>query len=272
MVTSTTLKTRQYLLVYTLALLIISACSNDSNQRRFNYKIVGEGKPAIILCVAMGETLESWDSLQNVLGQLTKVVSYDRLGLGKSDTTTASRTLENLSEELHEFVAISKIDGPYVLVGHSLGSSIVRKYQNDYPEDVLGMLLIDPVHEDQFEQLMAVKSQEDRESTLMDREEFLSTLAPGELNEAVQYHQQRRAMKETRYPADIPVTILGSFQIGHGATEEDREIKRKLYEQWLSQAPQIRLVATTNSGHYIQDTEPQLVIDEVKLMLEGLGD
>lgn len=215
----------------------------------------------------MGETLGSWATLQTELGKLATVVAYDRLGLGKSDTTTVPRTIENLSDELNAFLRTNEISGPYLMIGHSLGTSIVRKYQNDHPENVLGMILIDPVHEDQFDRLMAVKSPEEREKTLLNREEFLSTLKPGELNEAVQYHHQRRAMKEVKYPNNIPITILGSFQVGHGATEEDRQIKKDLFEQWLTQAQQIRLIVTTKSGHYIQDSEPELLMAEVKMMI-----
>jgi hypothetical protein len=58
--------------------------------------------------------------------------------------------------------------------------------------------------------------------------------------------------------------------VGQGATEEDRKIKKELFDQWLTQASQIKLIATTKSGHYIQDSEPELLIDEVKLMVEKL--
>lgn len=218
--------------------------------------------------MAMGETITSWDSLQTKLGEHTTVVTYDRLGLGKSDTTTAPRTIENLSRELHDFLTTQKIPGPYLFIGHSLGAFIVRKYQHDHPENVVGMLLIDPVHEDQFDRLMASKSAEEREKILMDREESLATLSPGELHEAVQYHQRRKAMKAVPYPTTIPITILASFQVGQGATAEERQIKKALFDDWLRQAPQIKLVSTTRSGHYIQDSEPALFLEEVKHMLD----
>jgi len=252
------------------ASLCFVTCSEPKDAGRFNYRVVGDGHPTIVVEMAMGEVIGSWDTLQTRLGTLTKVVTYDRLGLGRSDTTTVPRTIENLSKELNQFLAGNKVPTPYLLVGHSLGTLVIRRYQIDHPENVVGMVLIDPVHEDQFDRLMALKSPEEREKTLRGREEFLSTLKPGELNEAVQYHQQRRAMKGVTYPANIPVTILGSFQVGHGATEEDRQVKRELFNRWLTQAPQIRLIETTNSGHYIQDSEPELVINEIQLMLEKI--
>lgn len=250
--------------------LILISGFDGKGYRKFNYRMLGNGKPTIIVEVAMGETLQSWLSLQTKLSKLTTVVTYDRLGLGKSDTTSAPRTIENLSIELNEFLTSNKIPGPYLLLGHSLGASILRKYQNDHSENVLGMILIDPVHEDQFDRLMSIKSKQDIEKTIRDRKEFEMTLKSGERNEAMMYHQQMAAMRDVKYPTNIPITIIGSFQVGHGATEEDRQIKKELFSQWLNQAPQIKFVATTKSGHYIQDSEPELLMDEVKLMIEKL--
>ncbi|NOT77171.1 MAG: alpha/beta hydrolase [Cyclobacteriaceae bacterium] len=252
-----------------VTLILISGFEVKKSQK-FNYRISGNGKPTIIVDLAMGETLQSWHSLQTRLCKLTTVVTYDRLGLGKSDTTSVPRTIENLSIELNEFLTSNGIPGPYLLIGHSLGTSILRKYQNDHHENVLGMILIDPVHEDQFDRLIAIKSKEDQEKTIKWREKFEMTLKTGERNEAIMYHQQMAAMRDVKYPTNIPITIIGSFRVGPGASEEDRQIKKELFNQWLNQAPQIKLVATTKSGHYIQDSEPELLIDEVKLMIEKL--
>jgi len=253
-----------------VATLTLVSCSNHKNQENFNYRILGHGKPTIVIDLAMGETLLSWDTLQTTLSQLTTVVTYDRLGLGKSDSTNVPRTIENLSNDLNEFLSKNKIPGPYLFIGHSLGTSIIRKYQNDHPGNVLGMILVDPMHEDQFDKLMAIKSKEEQEKTLRDRADFEKTLTTGERNEAILYHQQRAAMRDVKFVNSMPITIIGSFQVGHGATEEDRKIKKELFDQWLNQAPQIKLIATIKSGHYIQDSEPELLIDEVKLMIEKL--
>lgn len=250
-----------------LSLLVVSCTAPDST-RKVNFKLSGEGKPTIVICTAMGETRQTWDSLQTELAKLSTVVSYDRFGLGLSDTTTSPRTLANLSRELDEFLSTNEIEAPYLLIGHSLGASLIRKYQNDQPEKVAGLLLIDPTHPDQFEELMNLKTAEEREETHMWREFFLASLKPGELNEAIQYHPHIEELKEINFPKDIPITLLGSFKISHGSTPADREVKERLYLQWQNEAPQLKLVKTVKSGHYIQDTEPELLLGEVKSMLE----
>lgn len=253
-----------------IATIICLSCNDSKERHKFNHKIMGQGEPTIVISPSMGETLEGWDSLQTALAKLSTVATYDRLGLGKSDTTSAPRTLKNLSEDLNDFLTSNNIAGPYLLIGHSLGASIVRKYQSDFSSNVLGMILIDPIHEHQFDTLMASKTSEEREKILTGRDQFLASLRPGELNEAIQYHKQIEELKAIDFSKDISITILGSFQVGKGANKEDRAIKDRLYQQWIDQAPHVKLVKTEQSGHYIHDTEPELFMNEVKLMLKSV--
>jgi pimeloyl-ACP methyl ester carboxylesterase len=50
--------------------------------------------------------------------------------------------------ELHEMLHAAKISGPLVLVGQSIGGLLVRLYAERYDEDVAGIVLVDPTHED----------------------------------------------------------------------------------------------------------------------------
>ncbi|HZY80015.1 MAG TPA: alpha/beta hydrolase [Cyclobacteriaceae bacterium] len=237
---------------------------------KFNFRMSGEGEPVIVIVTAMGEQLNSWKSNQRRLSSISTVVTYDRMGLGKSAPTDVPRTIANMASELDAFLAFNKIKSPYVLVGHSLGAFIIRKYQNDHPEKVSGMILIDPVHEYQFDSLMARKSEEERVKTEKDREIFVNGLPEGQRKEAILYHEQRGEMMNVKFPGDIPVTILATFRVGPGATIEDRKLKRRLMDGWIARAPQIKLITTEKSGHYIQDDEPELLVDAVEAMIKVL--
>ena len=58
-----------------------------------------------------------------------------------------------MANELHQLLVHAKIDPPYILVGHSLGGFTVRVFASQYPDEVVGMLLVDSGHEDQLERL-----------------------------------------------------------------------------------------------------------------------
>ena len=60
-----------------------------------------------------------------------------------------------MARELHDLLAAAGISPPYVLVGHSLGGIIARRFAARYPMDVAGMVLIDSSHEDQVRRLHA---------------------------------------------------------------------------------------------------------------------
>jgi pimeloyl-ACP methyl ester carboxylesterase len=83
------------------------------------------------------------------VAQTTRVCAYDRAGLGWSERGPEPLTVEHTVEELHTLLTNAGIEGPYVLVGHSLGGAYVRAYAFRYPEEVVGLVLVDASHEDQ---------------------------------------------------------------------------------------------------------------------------
>jgi pimeloyl-ACP methyl ester carboxylesterase len=54
-----------------------------------------------------------------------------------------------MAQELHGLLAATGLGSPYVLVGHSFGGIIARRFAVRYPSYVAGMVLIDSSHEDQ---------------------------------------------------------------------------------------------------------------------------
>jgi len=54
-----------------------------------------------------------------------------------------------IAEELHTLLQNGGVKGPFVLVGHSLGGMDARMFANQYPYEVVGMVLVDSSHPDQ---------------------------------------------------------------------------------------------------------------------------
>ena len=55
--------------------------------------------------------------------------------------------------DLHALLTAAAIPGPYVLAGHSFGGLVARLYAATYPDEVVGMVLIDAAHEDYYDQV-----------------------------------------------------------------------------------------------------------------------
>jgi len=90
-------------------------------------------------------TVLSWSDLQRELSRSFRVVSYDRAGLGWSDLGPMPRTADRIVDELHAMLERAAIPPPYVLVGHSFGGLTMPLFAARYPEEVAGMVLVDPV-------------------------------------------------------------------------------------------------------------------------------
>jgi len=105
----------------------------------------GEGNPTIVLEAGLMSTGLSWHELQRELSRSFHVVSYDRAGLGWSDLGPMPRTADRIVEELHTLLERAQIAPPYILVGHSFGGLTVPLFAARYPDEVVGMVLVDPV-------------------------------------------------------------------------------------------------------------------------------
>src|SRR5579862_6318024 len=121
--------------------------------KRMHIDCTGEGSPAVILESGLGETYVSWRKVQPQIAKFTLVCSYDRAGLGYSDSTSGPRTSQVMAEQLHALLQAARIEPPYVLVGHSMGGFNVRLFASLYRDEVAGIVLVDSSHPDQQRRL-----------------------------------------------------------------------------------------------------------------------
>ncbi|WP_238570318.1 alpha/beta fold hydrolase [Streptomyces inhibens] len=73
---------------------------------------------------------------------------YDRAGTGWSDEIELPRTATEDADELRSLLRAVGVPVPYLLVGHSLGGAYVRRFAQLFPDEVAGLLLLEPSHED----------------------------------------------------------------------------------------------------------------------------
>ncbi len=87
-------------------------------------------------------------NVQQLAAQLTTSVLYDRAGTGWSDPVKLGRTSAQVTDELRDLLRTAGVPGPYLLAGHSLGGLYARHFALRFPDEVAGLLLLDPAHED----------------------------------------------------------------------------------------------------------------------------
>lgn len=112
---------------------------------RLHLWCIGQGSPTVILEAGLGGTTLQWSWLQPELAQSTRVCSYDRPGLGWSESVAVKRDGRSQARLLHRLLNAAGERGPFVLVGHSIGGSYARLYHDQFRHDVQGLALLDSV-------------------------------------------------------------------------------------------------------------------------------
>jgi pimeloyl-ACP methyl ester carboxylesterase len=130
----------------------------DIGQKRKLYVVEkGSGTPAVLFEAGIAATTLNWHHIQENVSRFTLTAAYDRSGLGWSSPCRTTRTPSNIAAELHTMLQSAGIKPPYILVGHSFGGLVMRRYAVTYPEDVAGVVLIDPMRCEEWPPLNPAK-------------------------------------------------------------------------------------------------------------------
>ncbi|HEV2567896.1 alpha/beta hydrolase [Sphingomonas sp.] len=116
-------------------------------KRRLNLVCMGEGDATVLFDAGGSDWSAIWGLVQPVVGKQARACAYDRAGLGHSDPARGPRTPVAIAEDLHALIEAAALKKPIVLVGHSLGGFNVKLHAALYPEDVAGLVLVDPSEE-----------------------------------------------------------------------------------------------------------------------------
>ncbi len=105
----------------------------------------GKGEPTVVLEAGIAGSSLGWALVQKKIAAFTTVCSYDRAGLGWSEGCVLPRTATQLANELHALLERAGIEEPFILAGHSFGGLLIRVYAHLYPQQVAGLVFVDPV-------------------------------------------------------------------------------------------------------------------------------
>jgi len=167
---------------------IYQALSTKADQRNYpalgqlvdvgGYKLhiycIGEGSPTVILDAAADMMSSDWAWIQPEIAKHTRVCSYDRAGMGWSDAGPQPRDAKQVTIELHALLTNAGISAPYIMVGHSAAGLYARMYAAEYPEEVVGMVLVDPGHPDMDTRIPELQVQNASDASLVNSMRILS--------------------------------------------------------------------------------------------------
>lgn len=115
----------------------------------------GEGSPTLVVESGSGTWSLMWAHLLPRLAERSRTCVYDRAGYGWSDSSGEPHTAANSADDLRAVLTQAQIAPPYVLIGHSYGGWVVRMFRDRYPDEVVGVVLAESSHPEQWARLPA---------------------------------------------------------------------------------------------------------------------
>jgi pimeloyl-ACP methyl ester carboxylesterase len=237
----------------------------------------GSGSPTVILEAGYTTPPTTFLGIQAAISPLTTVCSYDRANIpgGASDPVATPRTGIDVVHDLHALLQAAGVPGPYVFAGHSIGGIYARLYAAEYPDAVVGMVLEDASHEDQDVRTKELVGDRLWEAFEAQYEGFPD---PEGLDFAATFDQTRAA--RTANPLrPMPLVVLTAgrgpdpslFPTGW-PVEADEALRRELQADLASLVPNARHVIAEESGHFIHDDQPDLVIEAIRQVVAAVRD
>lgn len=122
----------------------------DVNGRQLWLHRSGTGTPSVVFVPGGGLVGLDYLQVSSRVAERSTSVIYDRAGTGWSDAVPLPRSAADVAGELRALLSVANVPAPYVLVGHSIGALYARRFAQLWPESVVGLVLLDPGHEDLF--------------------------------------------------------------------------------------------------------------------------
>ena len=256
-----------------LFVLLAAACGGyspesrlvDVGGRQINIRCSGEGVPVVVLDSGLASDNHDWEPVEKLVSGFTRVCSYDRAGLGKSDPANGVPTSQTASDDLHSWLSAAGIAGPVILVGHSYGGLNVQLYAAQHPENTAGVILVDSLQPDNLTRAAEILGEQAMAALMLGLQGN-----PEGVDVAASYDQVR-AIGDL---GDVPLTVItaGSPNLQPFI---DREMSERLAGSWLeSQRELVRLssagvqVIAEESGHCVQCDQPNLVADAIRKIVD----
>ncbi len=249
----------------------------------------GQGQPSVVLDAGLGGTSLDWSRVHPPVARFTRVCSYDRAGYGWSDGRRRARTGDALALELQRLLGHGGVAAPWVLVGHSFGGLVVRRFTQRFPHQVAGLVLVDASHEHQFARLeQAVPlAPRPRDRFVIANQWRVPAALPAALKTLAQelalrpaavaalygelryFHTTAREVLTGGPLPPLPVAVLAHDSLGHARTPK----AQRLAAGWLALQRQLASSHRTplevvDSGHYIHLERPERVVAAIRRVVE----
>jgi pimeloyl-ACP methyl ester carboxylesterase len=245
------------------------------------------GAPVIVFEAGASNSLEVWRGILPQIASMAPVVAYDRAGLGRSEWDDMIPTPRHVTDRLRRVLRQIGADPPYVLVGFSWGGMLARYFAGYYPNDVVGLVFVDPspmvtesladnlapyeaigagragfeAHWSSFTALLADAPQAVRAANQVLRGLLEMNVADRDLRQIPGVPMVVIvAAKYLAVPLKVPFDLQALFQA-------DLRYRLRVLNEWVLASPHGTLVLANNTTHTVPREDPGLIVSAIQRVL-----
>lgn len=224
----------------------------------------GSGAPRVILEAGGGGNSSGWHGVLPGLRRFTAACAYDRAGTGQSPAAPRPHTMQQMIDELDALLDRAQIEASYVLVGHSLGGLLVRLYTSQHPDDVGGLVLLDPSTEQQAARMWSLLPPEivaqlraglSQSPDGLDYDSFVAGMA--------QLQGAERAL------GDRPLIVLTAMGSQSAEPGVPAAVGERMSREWLAMHSEVSRLSS-NSAHLVLDTSHDISQDAPAVVVAAI--
>lgn len=241
-----------------------------------------EGEPVVVFEAGAGNPLEVWGLILPHIAEKSPIIAYDRAGLGQSEWDDKVPTPQHVAQRLHSVLNQIGAEPPYLLVGYSWGGTLTRYFAGLYPEEVAGIVYVDPgpiITQPLAENIapfVAIGAGKEGYEAFWSQLASAYKQAPPSMQAEFEVFrglmEQKLPDRELMPVPEVPVAVIvsGKYQAPppflqlpydpRAHFEADLRHKIKMLSEWALETPRGTFVVSNASSHGVLGEEPHLVV------------
>ena len=238
--------------------------------------ISGSGKASVIFESDIGTSINQWSKIREGISAQAKVFTYDRAGFGWSESSTKETDISEAVNDLRALLKKTVTNPPYILVGHAYGGLVMCKFAKDYPDEVMGLVLIDSYTD---KQIYSSEFQKSLKKTLFLKKLYMVSSYLGGMRLANKYGWLKSDEDLLKYLSEENRTL---FKIQRVTSKYNKTVYKELYSlknynetlqinNMLSGKPVV-IITTTSTSEEINKSKQRVEYQKELLRLSANGE
>lgn len=252
-------------------MVVISGCGADEQESAVadvpGLQCRGDGRPTVVFLSGLGVTSgPTWANVEPAVSRITRTCLHDRPGTGGLSPAPPPRDSSAMVGELRVALREAGEQGPFVLVGASLGGLNAQLFAARHPQDVAGLVFVDAIHPDfdrRFAEVMGPEAARARARSL------------GRNSEGVRFRDLQASDRQVKAAGQLPA--VPTVALVHGRSFDPRgDPVPELESAWRALARELARSGGTvrvvpGTSHRIAEDDPAAVIQAVREVLRQTG-